>query len=140
MPDSSEEEGDLSSSRFSRRSLIKAGAIVGGTVWLAPVIDSFTSRAAAASSIPTGQGFSSVTILICDSVEMCYRLKFDVSCFNSTGTFPVTTSSCTSGGCGPHPRAPRTVDAALTPPRLRPAAIRSQPVVRPISRGCSVSL
>jgi hypothetical protein len=43
-----EHEG-LGSSRISRRSLIKAGAIVGGTVWVAPVIDSFVSRAAAAS-------------------------------------------------------------------------------------------
>jgi len=42
------EEG-LASTRISRRGLIKAGAIVGGTVWVAPVIDSFTSRAAAAS-------------------------------------------------------------------------------------------
>jgi hypothetical protein len=42
------EEG-LASTRISRRGLMKAGAIVGGTVWVAPVIDSFTSRAAAAS-------------------------------------------------------------------------------------------
>jgi len=43
-------EGGLASTRISRRGLMKAGAIVGGTVWVAPVIDSFMSRAAAASS------------------------------------------------------------------------------------------
>jgi len=34
---------------FSRRSLIKGGAIVGGTLWVAPVVESFTSKAWAAS-------------------------------------------------------------------------------------------
>jgi len=43
-------EGGLASTRISRRGLMKAGAIVGGTIWVAPVIDSFMSRAAAASS------------------------------------------------------------------------------------------
>ena len=43
-------EGGLFSSQISRRGLMKAGAIVGGTIWVAPVIDSFMSRAAAASS------------------------------------------------------------------------------------------
>ena len=42
------EEG-LGSSRISRRRLMKTGAIVGGTVWVAPVIDSFISRASAQS-------------------------------------------------------------------------------------------
>jgi hypothetical protein len=43
-------EGGLFSTRISRRGLMKTGAIVGGTIWVAPVIDSFMSRAAAASS------------------------------------------------------------------------------------------
>jgi hypothetical protein len=49
VPDESVVEEGLGSMQISRRRLIKAGAIVGGTVWVAPVIDSFTSRAAAAS-------------------------------------------------------------------------------------------
>lgn len=49
MADESVVEEGLASTLISRRRLIKAGAIVGGTVWVAPVIDSFTSRAAAAS-------------------------------------------------------------------------------------------
>ena len=40
----------IATSRISRRSVIKAGAIVGGTVWVAPVIDSFVNRAAAQSN------------------------------------------------------------------------------------------
>jgi len=59
-------EGGLFSTRISRRGLMKTGAIVGGTVWVAPVIDSFMSRAAAASeqhyccccTAPTTQGAS----------------------------------------------------------------------------------
>lgn len=39
-------------SAISRRQLLKGGAIVGGTVWVAPVIESFTTRAAAASGPP----------------------------------------------------------------------------------------
>jgi hypothetical protein len=34
---------------ISRRNLIKGGAVVGGTVWVAPAIESFVSRASAAS-------------------------------------------------------------------------------------------
>jgi hypothetical protein len=49
VPDESVVEEGLGSFRISRRGLIKAGAIVGGTVWVAPVIDSFVSRATAAS-------------------------------------------------------------------------------------------
>jgi hypothetical protein len=51
VPDESVVEEGLGSYRISRRGLIKAGAIVGGTVWVAPVIDSFTSRAAAQSQL-----------------------------------------------------------------------------------------
>lgn len=40
---------------LSRRDLIKRGAVAGGVVWAAPVIDSFTSGAFAAGSTPTGQ-------------------------------------------------------------------------------------
>lgn len=45
------EEGSLLSSVISRRNLIKAGAIVGGVVWAAPVIDSFASPASATSLV-----------------------------------------------------------------------------------------
>ena len=44
-----EEAGGLSSTLITRRNLIKAGAIVGGVVWTAPVIDSFLSPAGAQS-------------------------------------------------------------------------------------------
>jgi len=36
--------------RISRRTLIKGSAVVGATVWAAPVVESFTSRAFAASA------------------------------------------------------------------------------------------
>ena len=51
VPDEPVVEEGLGSSRISRRGLIKAGAIVGGTVWVAPAIDSFTNVAAAQSGM-----------------------------------------------------------------------------------------
>lgn len=50
-----EEETSLAASGITRRDIIKAGAVVGGAVWVAPVIDSFVSRAAA-GSVPPGSG------------------------------------------------------------------------------------
>lgn len=47
-------ETSLRSRAISRRTLIKAGAIVGGTVWAAPVIDSFVSPAFASGSSQYG--------------------------------------------------------------------------------------
>ena len=38
-------------SGISRRRLLKAGAVIGGTVWAAPVIESFTSAAMAQSEV-----------------------------------------------------------------------------------------
>lgn len=40
---------DSRTSLISRRRLIKAGAVVGGAAWVAPVVDSFVTAAAAAS-------------------------------------------------------------------------------------------
>lgn len=102
MSDESASEVGLASSRISRRNLMKAGAIVGGAVWVAPVIDSFTSVAAAGSPTAT-KGLSYVTVLLCEtSGTTCYRMKFGLSCL--TGNFSsVTTSTCSNGGCGPSP-------------------------------------
>jgi hypothetical protein len=53
-------------SRISRRNLIKAGAVVGGAVWVAPVIDSFESKAAA-QSLPTVCGAK----YVCGNTAFC---------------------------------------------------------------------
>lgn len=47
-------ETSLRSRAISRRTLIKGGAIVGGTVWAAPMIDSFVSPAFAQGSSQYG--------------------------------------------------------------------------------------
>ena len=72
MSDESLAKDGLTHRQVSRRSLIKAGAIVGGSVWVAPVIDSFTSRAAAASS---SFSYSFVALIYtCDNTT--YRQKW----------------------------------------------------------------
>lgn len=43
-------EGGVGHSTVSRRTVLKGAAVVGGTVWVAPVIESFASKAAAASA------------------------------------------------------------------------------------------
>ena len=51
-----EEDTDAQLLGISRRRVIKRGAIVGGAVWMAPVIDSFVTRAAATSGGACGPG------------------------------------------------------------------------------------
>ena len=54
---STEAEKGLMQSRISRRTLVKGGAVVAGTAWVAPAIESFVYKAAAASGgDPAGAG------------------------------------------------------------------------------------
>jgi hypothetical protein len=58
-------EGVLQS-RISRRNLVKGGAVLGGSIWVAPAIESFVYQAAAASATcppPGAYGLSGLTIL-----------------------------------------------------------------------------
>lgn len=88
MSDESFADEVLTKAQFSRRSLIKAGAVVGGSVWVAPVLDSFTSRAAAASS-----GFKySFVALIYTCNGMTYRQKW----MGRSGPGPISSSDCGS--------------------------------------------
>jgi hypothetical protein len=48
--------GDKAQPEISRRTIIKAAAVVGGAAWAAPVIESFVYRAAAASGAPSAGG------------------------------------------------------------------------------------
>ncbi len=86
--ETSTEGGSLVNSRISRRNLMKAGAIVGGSVWVAPVIDSFTSVAAAASKATPLFSFIALQIT-CGTTT--YNVKYD----SATG-FDYTAS----GDCG----------------------------------------
>jgi hypothetical protein len=49
MDSSNIEEPGIVHAGISRRTMIKAGAIVGATLWVAPVVESFTTPASAAS-------------------------------------------------------------------------------------------
>ena len=63
------EEGILGS-KISRRKVIIGAGVVGGTVWVAPVIDSFVSRAAAQSN-PACAGQTCDTFTSCNGGTPC---------------------------------------------------------------------
>lgn len=75
------EEG-LLGSRISRRKVLIGAGVVGGTVWVAPVIDSFTSAAAAASEPITSScnGATCANLTSCNGNDSCY-------CYERAGTF-----------------------------------------------------
>ena len=89
--------GGSAASGISRRRLIKAGVIVGGSVWVAPVIDSFVSRASAASAPPCSNPCS-VSITSCQVVSGastitagdCLRIDYNFQNAPATGTVQVT--------------------------------------------------
>ena len=88
-----------SSSGMTRRKVIKGAAVVGGTVWVAPVIDSFVMRAAAASGpLPNScTGCVAAGVLPCGpNSSCCCAVAADGSCqciiCPSTPTTPCTTS------------------------------------------------
>ena len=75
------EEG-LQGSRISRRKVLIGAGVVGGTVWVAPVIDSFTSAAAAASEPITSScnGATCANLTSCNGNDSCY-------CYERAETF-----------------------------------------------------
>ncbi len=103
----------IGTSRISRRSVIKAGAIVGGTVWVAPVIDSFTNQAAAQSTPTCGPTcvscFSSGTATACGGPTASCLCSDTVEgvCFCAADQYGVEGpgSTCTSSSqCAPGER------------------------------------
>ena len=76
---------------ISRRDIFKAGAVVGGAVWVAPGIDSFASRAAA-GSLPPG-GCTGCTGYLGGPVICGSSNGAGCSCFTTTED----TCACTSG-------------------------------------------
>lgn len=84
----------ISKSRISRRTALKVGVGVAGTVWVAPTIESFLTPAAAASAPSgTGLGLSYVIVQLFDGTTY-YRVKFSNGSHGST-----------SLSCGPNPAA-----------------------------------
>lgn len=64
-------------SGFSRRDLMKAGGVVAGAVWVAPVIDSFVTVAAAGSVVSTPAQCAGKT---CTTFTNCYSADSDCVC------------------------------------------------------------
>jgi hypothetical protein len=84
-------EETAAGSAIARRRLIEAGAIAVGAVWVAPVIDSFVTKAAAASGGCSGLG--------CPGAG-------SVKLVNGTCAKPCATSNqgaCASHSCAPDP-------------------------------------
>lgn len=86
---------------LSRRTMLKAGAVTAGAVWVAPVIESVTSSAAAQSATTSsGVGFSFVTVLLSfpsGSGTDYYRLKFDYSAVSGLTTYATCEPAPVSG-------------------------------------------
>jgi hypothetical protein len=61
-------------SRLSRRTLLRAGAVAGGAVWVAPAIESFITPAAAGSAAKFACSYASVVYV---SNGTFYALKFN---------------------------------------------------------------
>jgi hypothetical protein len=72
---------------LSRRRLIKAGAVVGGAVWITPVIESVASRAAAAS-LPT-----------CSCAGCVAGTRQAIGCGALSGGVDTTCSDGSTGSC-----------------------------------------
>ena len=83
-------------SRISRRTVLKGGAVVAGTLWVAPVIESMTTPAFA-QSVSTGISWV-VLQLTCTSGEDggtdTYRVKLD---HGYSPAFTCSDSSCSGG-------------------------------------------
>lgn len=98
---------------LTRRQLIKAGAVAGGVAWTAPVIESFTAKAAAASVVHAccacfntqgtflGAAADDFTDLGCQ--VLCARASADVAGtflrFTATGSFVARGVTETQPGC-----------------------------------------
>jgi len=89
---------------ISRRRLIQAGAAVGGALWVAPVVESITSSAAAASAPSTGLNFGCSWVYLVwesDSGPEYTGWQFDTNTkCNSDAANPTShgTSSLTANG------------------------------------------
>jgi hypothetical protein len=68
---------------LSRRTLIKGGAMVGGLVWAAPVIDSFTSPASATSGAPFACSYALVVFSLGGTT---YAVKFGQNAISCSDT------------------------------------------------------
>ena len=85
--------------RLSRRKVLIGGA-AGAALWVVPTVESFAPVAAAGSAAPhpncTCQGFTYLSLLVCDEKQSFYRCKFDLSgCNTGPGqTIPVDWTSC----------------------------------------------
>lgn len=104
---------------ISRRKFLVRGAIAaGGVVWVPPLVESFTSVAAATSAPSKGQGFSFVTVLlstVMDGATRYYRAKFSfvsTSLGSCTIAIPTCGSTFHDGDCfkgGGDPTTPTSV-------------------------------
>jgi len=112
---------------FSRRDLIKRGAVVGTVVWAAPVIDSFVSSASAAGSGVCG----AVTICVYNQCTTCDPVAHIHSCPPAaSGDYALSavpalingvcspisfaTICCSAGDCGASGFAPCGTPSVLT--------------------------
>ena len=66
-------------SRITRRRVLQAGVVATGAIWVAPVVDSFVSKAAAASQATCTGG-------VCGSLPVCGPPDSECNCYTEINT------------------------------------------------------
>jgi hypothetical protein len=99
MSEDTNAEETAASSGVSRRRVIKAGALVGGAVWVTPVIDSFLTRAAAASQ-------PGCTPSSCPDLNSCGLNCFCFTTITGAGFCGPNVSCVPLADCGPNSPCP----------------------------------
>jgi hypothetical protein len=96
------EQQDRGRRGLTRRDLIKRGAVAGGVIWAAPVIESLVSPAYAFGSCPAGQTLKRLDFKLLGGGPTCQTNALSTSCnLLSSATYSTACSDVTVTGTAP---------------------------------------
>lgn len=92
--------GFIVSDALTRRDLLRRGAVVGGAVWVAPALETFSRPAFAAVGSPVGKGLSYVVVCwTCDLGLSHCAAKLELDAFLANDPAAWETGSFETPGC-----------------------------------------